>query len=146
MLFHNLNLEAFCHATENSEKVKGAFSALVPLKINPNDFLESNFEGSFGNEIKLIKLEFSNQSVMKDIIHHLQKNISKGPEAFNISDHVTDDRMFWVRFDKQQAFDGKISFGGDDTIQLKGKIAAFPAKRERAIEVISDIWDEKPAK
>lgn len=142
MLFHRLSLEAFCHATEDLERVKTAMLNLLPAEAAKTaKFKEQKQEGSFGNEITIVSLEFDKQSDVKGIVDLIKGSLPKEELAdFDIDEHVTDHSEFWMRFDKQKACLGEMALGGNDTIQLKGKVAAFPAKREKAIELMEGVW------
>jgi len=140
MLFHRISLEAFCHATEDLEKVKEAILNLVPFEVGDKDFLVRRFEGSFGNQIILIRLEFDKQGRINKLIDALRSDMPESGPAFSAEEHVTDGGVFWLRFDKQEAYKGKITLGRHDTIQLKGKVAAFPASREKAVEIMEKAW------
>jgi len=142
MLFHRLSLEAFCHATEDLSKVKGALLNLLPPEAAKSaGFKEQKLEGSFGNEITIVRLELGKQGDMGKAIEWFKESLPKEDvEDFNVDEHVTDDGEFWMRFDKQEAYGGKIVLGGQDTIQLKGKVAAFPAGRERALALMEEFW------
>jgi len=138
MLFHRISLGAFCHATEDLDKVKGAMLKLVPFEVRNKDFQVRRFEGSFGNEIISVGLEFDKQGTINKLVDALKSGMS-GP-AFGVEEHVTDGGEFWIRFDKQEACRGKITLGTHDAIQLKGRVAAFPARRENAVELMKKMW------
>lgn len=134
MLFHRLSLEAFCHATEDPGKVKEAMSNLLPFETE--GFKETRTEGSFGNEIIVVTLQFSKQSEINKVVEFLKPKVC----GINVEDYIVDDQWFWLRFDKQKAYGGDIVLDGQDTIQLKGKVAAFPAKKEKVVEVMERAW------
>jgi len=137
MLFHSLSLEAFCHATEDLDRVKGAILSLVPFEVNKKDFLVQKLDGSFGNEIITLRLEFKKQGEVNKLVEFVKEKV----KLDDIDSHITDDGRFWVRFDKQKAFEGDIELGGEDTIQMKGKVAAFPAKREKAVKLMKEFFN-----
>jgi RNA-binding protein len=138
MLFHNLSLEAFCHSTEDLDKVKEAMLNLLPPGQEP-EFKTESLEGSFGNEIIKVSAGFKKQQDIKSVVSFITERL--GPlKGFDVDSHVSDEGFFWIRFDKQEAFEGKITRGGKDTIQLKGKVAAFPAKRENVVDAMWKLW------
>ncbi len=141
MLFHRLSLEAFCHATEDAGKVKEAMLRAVPPELRQTPFKEEKLEGSFGNDILIFALEFSKQGDMKKVVDFIKAGLPKEDlRSVDIDEHVTDDDEFWLRLDKQKACEGELALGGDDTIQLKGKVAAFPANRRKAISLMELAW------
>lgn len=143
MLFHRLGLEAFCHETEDPERVKKAMLNLLPFKAAEKDIKEERMDGSFGNSILSFKIYFDKQPEINGLMEFLRGNIPKEElRNFVVDEHVNDDDNFWMRFDKQKAYNGEVSLGGPDTVQLKGKVAAFPAKRERAVWMMEKFWGE----
>jgi len=141
MLFHRLTIEAFCHATEDVDKVKEAMLRAVPPELRAAQFKEQKLEGSFGNDILILAMEFDKQGDMKKIVEFIKAGLPKEElERVDIDEHVTDDDEFWLRLDKQKACEGELALGGDDTIQLKGKVAAFPANRRKAISLMEQAW------
>lgn len=139
MLFHNLVLEAFCHETEDKERVKQALLNLVAA--DDSKFLEEIYEGSFGNKITAISLVFEKQCDIRAVMDGIRDRIPKDSlKEIDIDSHLTDDNFFWLRFDKQKAYGGDIVLGGDDVVQVKGKVAAFPAKRENALMRLEEYF------
>lgn len=141
MLFHRLSLEAFCHVTEDANKAKEAMLSVVPPELRAAQFKEQKLEGSFGNDILILALEFTTQGDIKKVVDFIKAGLRKEDlERVDIDEHVTDDDEFWLRLDKQKACGGKLALGGDDTIQLKGKVAAFPANRRKAVALMEQAW------
>ena len=141
MLFHRLGLEAFCHETEDSDKVKAAMLNFLPVNASEKDITEERLEGSFGNTILSLKIYFDKQPEINKITEFLKENVPKEEmKSFVVDEHVNEGDNFWMRFDKQKAYKKEVSLGGPDTIQLKGKVAAFPAKRERAVWLMEKFW------
>ncbi len=139
MLFHWISLEAFCHETEDQEKVRSALLNLLPPSLRGTNLQTRSFEGSFGNRIISIKADFEKQSEIRDILDFI------GPKlrhfAIDPSPHLTEGNQFWLRFDKQMAYDGEIVLGKDDTIELRGRVAAFPANRKNALKKLRQFLE-----
>ena len=137
MYFHRIKLDAFCHATEDITKVKEAMLKLLPFETTIE---ESAVKGSFGNEIISLSVQFEKQHEINKIVEFLKGKLGE-VEDFNVEEHVNEDNFFWIRFNKQEALAGNIVLGGTDVIQLKGKVAAFPAKWEMAVEIMKKVWE-----
>ncbi len=141
MLFHRIALEAFCHATEDVKKVKQAMANLVPFEVPDSAFESERMEGSFGNEIISLTLEFSKQGEINCIVKSLVESLPKQEmKSIDLKQHINEALAFWIRFDKQSAYNGEVKLDGHDTVQLRGKIAAFPATRQRAVQVMKGLW------
>ena len=135
MDFHHISLGAFCHATEDVELVKEAMLKLSPFE--KAEFKQERTEGSFGNPITILKLDFEKQSDIRGVVDFIKSRLEGD---IDVDAHVSEDGDFWIRFDKQEAFKGNIVLGVEDAIQLKGKVAAFPANRENAVEIMEKVW------
>ena len=60
--------------------------------------------------------------------------------AQQITDRIDDDCSFFMRFEKQAAFKGISAIGKG--IQIRGKVEAYPASRDRAIANLSAYFAE----
>jgi hypothetical protein len=141
MLFHRLRVEAFCHATEDLNKVTEALLNVLPFE--DVKFEKESYEGSFGNEILSVSAEFDKQQDIKKVLGKIKSGLPANElNDLEVGEHLTDDGEFWMRLDKQKAYEGRVALGGEDTIQIKGKVAAFPAKREIALKLMGDFWKD----
>ena len=57
---------------------------------------------------------------------------------------IDDNCAFYIGLDKQAAFRGDVSLG--EGLMLRGKVEAYPAKRERAIETASEALEDLAAR
>ncbi len=85
------------------------------------------------------------------IIYHATTKSPKAIEAFwsrvkeagmldeileGLDRRIDEECYLHVRFDKQEAYQGRMKVvNHDDVIVVKAKVAAYPARRERAVEV-----------
>lgn len=144
-LIHHGRLTVLCRATEDIEKVKDSIKSLTPFDWNvENDeekgrnliIDEERTEGQFGNSITILKLKLNKKDcldVFKNIIGKLsteEKDLIKE----SIDERTDDNCFFYIRLDKQSAFNNSIQLGKDDAIQFSIKLAAYPAKKENALE------------
>jgi hypothetical protein len=134
--FHHIKLEAFCHATEDEKRVKKAMLNLLPFE--EVDFEEEMLEGSFKNPITILRVHYEKQQEIKAVIENIKPRLDLS--GFEPGEHIIDGTYFWMRFDKQAALDNRLEWGESDSIQFKGKVAAFPAKEENAIAVMEKLW------
>lgn len=127
--FHYLDLRTFCYATEHEERVEEALRMLLP----PDTEIErSRSSGHHGDRIIVLTVRLERANEMRHVLERLT-----GAEGFDrvlarLTDRVDEDCAFFVRIDKQRAFEGDVTFG--QGIQLRGKVEAYPASREAAIE------------
>jgi len=52
---------------------------------------------------------------------------------------MSDDCIFYIRLSKRELTDGNYVIDSKDPVHLKFKIAAYPAKKENAIQMIEDM-------
>ena len=51
--------------------------------------------------------------------------------------------MFFLRLDKQAAYEGRMSLGeNDDIISVRGKIKSYPQSRENALRTMGSILQD----
>jgi RNA binding exosome subunit len=126
--FAGLYARAFCHATEDLEKVKLA----LRNTIGDAEIHTARTEGHHGNPITIV--ESSLESA---------EEISRFFEKLTIDDlrfvldtlptRVDDGCNLFLKIDKQAAYEEHIRMGhNDDVISIRIKVVAFPAKCEVA--------------
>lgn len=105
-MIHHILLRTFAHATEDVSRVKAALKLLLP---EDSEIKSTRMEGHFGNPITILeaKLEKRHYKSFLDVLGNLSK-----AELLQMRDelkrHVDDDCNFYVRFDKQAAYEGDI--------------------------------------
>jgi len=137
--FKGLYARAFCHATENLDKVRLAVSNVIGSRV-----LElRNAEGVHGNPIMIIEASLRDpdsiagflskieDSDLHGLLHTLEKRVDEGCNLF-------------LKVDKQSAFNGQVRLGsGDDVISIRLRIEAFPAKCEVAQRYAREALDQE---
>jgi len=135
--FHYLDLRAFCYATEDEKRVERALGTFLPEEF-PIDRTES--EGHHGDRIVVLSARVENA----DGIRHVLDRVADLPEAERLIDElderINDNNAFFVRLDKQAAFNGRAELG--EGLTLRGKVEAYPAKREKAVENASEALSD----
>ena len=162
MIFRSLQLEAFCHETEDEEKVREAMSNLLPEDIRNNKGLEIKtkshgfrdpytsytvkkevLQGTFGNRVIVLRIEFKKQGDINKIFDFILENFDKKEKESvtkEMEDGMDDDCNFYIRFDKQESYRGKLALGSGDCIQLKAKVTAYPAHKSNAVNIMKEAW------
>ncbi len=115
-------IRVFSHATENLEKVQTAVRNTLPEELRANLALQrTNLAGHHGNPITLLKAKLTDKKLLPLVLKKagseltvLDKNSLNGA----LSHHIERSNLY-LRFDKQQAFSGKIRFGSNDPIHFK---------------------------
>ncbi len=140
MSIHNITLRAKASATESEERVKTALS----IFLFDGEIEIINTEGHFGNPITILLARIKGKNCNR-FIEHLKANLSE--QELNrlrneLCERMDDDCSLHIRFDKQAAYIGKVQLATTTaTIATDIKIKAYPAKREKAIEVAEKIFN-----
>lgn len=134
--FHWMRIQEFCYATEDEERVGEAFGALVGEEAEVDVDIS---EGEHGNRMQIFQCRLTRQKEYKDLFARLGDGIVS-QILDEVEDRVDEDGMLYFRLDKQKAVQGtwELTHTGD-SIAVTGKVAANPAKREVAVQVMRDF-------
>ncbi|MFQ6056811.1 MAG: RNA-binding domain-containing protein, partial [Methanosarcinales archaeon] len=99
--------------------------------------------GHFGNPIKIFQVELKKKNEWKYFIDFIKEKLNK-EELFQlnqeIADRVDNDCNFYLKFDKQSAYNGEVKLSASgDSIAVRIKIASYPAKRDKAIDIAKKL-------
>ncbi|WP_414469182.1 RNA-binding protein [Methanobacterium sp. ACI-7] len=140
-MIHNISYRVFVYGTENEEKVREAIKTLFP---NSHPETETT-EGYFKNKVLILHDKITKKREIKDFIKVLnQLDSSAKKRVINELNNKMDDKgNLFLRFDKQRAYLGDLKIiEHGDAVHVKIKIAAYPAKKERAMELAKEIFGE----
>jgi len=134
----SLHARAICHATEDSSKVELAIRAVV----GDAEVRRSVTEGHFGNTIEVLESSIDEERAIMDVFGHMTADdISK--VASTIEARIDDSCHFFLRFDKQEAFMGRLRLSdGDDVVAVRVKVRAFPAKPAVAAQAMTAVLED----
>ncbi|HDH44413.1 MAG TPA: RNA-binding protein [Thermococcus sp.] len=141
---HHIRVSTFAHATEDPEKVLEAMGIFFPEDV-PSEDIEFEIletEGYFGNPIKVINAELKRSKSVKKMLEHLKELLNEEDKEYlleNLEEKVDETGTFFIRFNKQKAYLGEVAVGeGEDIIQVKIKVKAFPMKKETVVKTIKE--------
>lgn len=140
-MIHNISYRVFVYGTENEEKVREAVKTLFP---NSHPQVEAT-EGYFKNPVLILHDKIGKKRETKDFIKILQNlDSSTKMRILNELDKKMDEKgNLFLRFDKQRAYLGDLKIiEHGDAVHVKIKIAAYPAKKEKAMELAREIFGE----
>ncbi len=138
-MIHNISYRVFVYGTENEEKVKEAIQTLFPNSHPQTD----TTEGYFKNPVLILHDKITKNREIKGFIKILEQiDAASKKRLINELENKMDHRgNLFLRFDKQRAYLGDLKIiEHGDAIHVKINIAAYPAKKEKAIEVAKDIF------
>lgn len=127
--FHHVNFRTFAHATEDIGKVKRAL-ALVAADAPTTD---TAVEGSHGNPIVIVEATLSRAAEIRAFWARVAEAGHLPQLLAEVESRLDEGGVFFMRFSKQAAFEGRLELArDDDAIQVRAKPASFPASREGA--------------
>jgi len=140
-MIHNINYRTFVYGTEDEGKVTEAINFLFPTSLPEKTITKDHFD----NEILILSDRLSKKRVTKDFVKFINDNLSdedKKTIKDELSRRMDEKGNLFLRFDKQEAFDEnlKLTYSGN-AIQIKIKIASFPANKENATKVTSELFN-----
>lgn len=142
-MFHRLEFRVHSHATEEEAKVRQAFAFVTGVEEPEVD----RTEGYHRNPILVLTARLETRA---DIAAFWERVQAEGQlDAFlrELDVRIDEDCILHARFDKQEAFQGRLRLAShDDVISLKGKVAAYPAKRSQALEAARAYLEEVGAR
>ena len=104
---------------------------------------EPESEGEvFTSELFEVKSRLENQGGIKEFTSRIFNGLDgydRRRVLDNLADYVGEDCNLYLRLSKTEAEAGSIVLESKDSIHVKIKIAAFPAKKETAVEVAREI-------
>ena len=140
-MIHNISYRTFVYGTENVEKVKKAIKTLFPESLPQCD----TTEGYYKNPVLILHDKIENKGDIKNFIRKLKliEPSQKKKILSELKNKIDDNGNLFLRFDKQTAYlDGLKIVEHGDSIHVKIKIAAYPAKFEHALKLARKIWGE----
>ena len=132
--FHYVDLRAFAYATENVDRVEAALRTFLPAAF-PVERTRS--EGYHGDRILVLETRVENADDVRHVLGRLAAMDSVGRVLDELDERVTENTELFLRLDKQAAYRGRVELGAGLT--LRGKVEAYPADRDRAIENARDV-------
>ena len=139
-MIHNISYRAFVYGTENEEKVLESIKTLFP---NSSPQCEAT-EGYYKNPVLILHNKIEKKRDIKDFVAKLSsmKDPAKKRIISQLEDKMDDYGNLFLRFDKQRAYQGDLKVvEHGDSIHIKVKIAAYPAKKKVALEIGRKLFE-----
>ena len=137
-MIHNISYRVFIQATEIEEKVE---ESLETIFAHAKPEIERT-EGYYNNPVTILSQKITKKREIKEFIQKLQEmeTDDKLKISHDFEKKMDDKGNFFLRFDKQEALNGhwKVVEHGD-SIHVRIKIAAYPAKKDVAIKIAHEI-------
>ncbi|SCG85042.1 RNA-binding protein [Methanobacterium congolense] len=139
-MIHNISYRAFVYGTENQEKVETGIKTLFPSSSPQSELTE----GYYKNSVLILSDKITKKRETRNFVKIL--NELPVPDKKRIShqleNKIDDNGNLFLRFDKQRAYLGDLKVvEHGDSIHVKIKIAAYPAKKEIALKLAREMFE-----
>ncbi|WP_461866555.1 RNA-binding protein [Thermococcus sp.] len=145
---HHIRLITFIHATEDEDKVLEAIATFIPAEIDKDDVLFDVVEttGYFGNPIKVVNVEIKRSRAVKAFLREFKDLLGEDDKRYlldHLDEKIDEDGTLYMRFNKQKAYLGELKVDeGEDVIQVKIKVKAFPMRKETVVKAVREWLEE----
>ncbi len=139
-MIHNIKFRAFVYENESADEINQSI-----LNILPEAEIEAEeAEGLLEDKIIILSGIVSKKRYTKTFFNTLLENTDLDKLNKDLERKIDDKGNWFLRFDKKDALDEKWTIlDSGDAIHLKVKIAAFPAKKEIAIDKVREAIIDK---
>lgn len=141
---HNIKLSVFAHEEEDAEKIERVFLSLLSFEPNKEklDIRRITATGFRERKIMILEIILKKDRHIKKFLDILKEKISSEQKKLILkqAESRLDDALdFFIRLDKQRLLNNKfwVTDSGD-CFHIKISVAAYPAKREAALDVIRE--------
>lgn len=117
---------------------------MLPKGVEPK---HTRVKGHYGNPIVVLEAVLGNRRLVRELWQNILTRLR--PDELDrlrtiVPERVDETCHLYLRFDKQLAHRGELALSEeDDVIHVKFKIAAYPPRRARAIELVGEALGEK---
>ena len=141
-MIHNIRYRVFIYENEDKEEILEALLNILPTAVPEAE----EVEGLLEEKMLILTGTISKKRETREFLNTLIESTGEDQliKLYNDLDRKMDESgNLFLRFSKEKAIDGEWEIlDGGDSIHLKIKIAAYPAKKEVAIKKISEIFPE----
>lgn len=141
-MIHNIRYRVFIYENEDNDEVLEALLNILPTA-EPE---AEEAEGLLEEKMLILTGAISKKRETKEFLNTLIESIGEEQliKLYNDLDRKMDEKgNLFLRLSKEKALDEEWEIlDGGDSIHLKIKIAAYPAKKEVALKKIKEIFPE----
>ena len=142
-MIHNIRYRVFVYENEDKDEILEAVLNIFPTAVPEIE----EAEGLLEEKMLILTGTISKKRETKEFLKSLIDSIGEDQliKLYNDLDRKMDEKgNLFLRLSKQKALDEEWEIlDGGDSIHLKIKIAAYPAKKEVAIKKISEVFPDE---
>ena len=134
-MIHNIKFRAFVYEDESVDEISQAI-----LNLRPEAEIESEeAEGLLEDKIIILSGMVSKKRYTKTFFNKLLESVDLEKLNNDLEQKIDEKGNWFLRFDKADALDEKLTIlDKGDSIHLRVKIAAFPAKKQIAVDKVRE--------
>jgi len=147
---HLIKATVFSYEYENTESILDAFLTFFPFSLEDNkvDLDKTNATGFNEKKIKIFEVTLIKSNLINHFIKNLLNNLDENQknQILQQAESRLDKNLdFFIRFDKDSWVNEKklILTDTGKCFHVRISIAAFPKKKEVALNVVRDLFSEK---
>ncbi len=150
-MIHHISFRVIVHSTEEKSKVIDALGLFLINSCGEKashslaDVVNTiEAEGHYGNPITILSAQLTRKRDTMAFAEFVHSNMtSEDIETLRkeMPDRLDDDQAFHLRFDKQEAYMGRVKLiSSSDAITAKVKIETYPKDREVAGKIVEELF------
>lgn len=146
-LAHQIKLSVFSKQEDNEKDVLNSFLSLIPFNLEEEklEIKTSTAEGFEHKRIKTLELTLTKEKHTNKFLENLINKLTDEQKQLilNQADSRLDENLkFFLRFDKDKLVKEDKLWLTDkgNCFHIKISIAAFPSKKEKALEVVKNLF------
>jgi len=135
-----VDISCFAHATEDEGKVLDAVRRILPQAFVGNVvFAKTKAQGHHGNPIMVFETKITDKKVVKAVVDNLASSLTPLDKEtlLNEAERHVEKSNFYVRLDKQAAFQGEFKLAVVDPIRVRLRLKK--SRFEDVVEICREI-------
>ncbi|MAG91100.1 hypothetical protein CMO83_00320 [Candidatus Woesearchaeota archaeon] len=143
---HLLKLTVFSHENEDSESILDAFLSFFPFNLEDNkiSMKKTNASGFSETKIEIFEIILTKNNLINQFLDNLLDKLDENQKETilrQVESRLDNNLDLFLRFDKDSWIKDKKLLLTDSgkCFHLKMSVAAFPKKREVALNVIKEL-------
>ena len=134
-MIHNIKFRAFVYENESIDEITQSILNILPEA----DIEAEEAEGLLEDKIIILSGRVSKKRYTKTFFNKLLESVDLEKLNNDLERKMDEKGNWFLRFDKSDALDEKFTIlDKGDAIHLKIKIAAFPAKKQIAVDKVRE--------
>lgn len=146
---HSVKLSVFSHQDESKEHVLESFLRFFPFSIEDSNVCLKKTSAMGFNErkIEILEITLAKSSLISQFLRNLLDNMDESQKKeimMQIKSRLDKNLDFFMRFGKESWINEKklILTDSGDCFHIRLSIAAFPKKREIALNLVKGLFSE----